>query len=539
MKFTRRQAMGVLAGGVAAGLVPGLIPSGFAQNAAPSTAPVIPPGPFKGTRESLQAAYKVPDWYRDAKFGMWAHWGPQSAAEYDDWYARRMYIQGEPQYEYHVKTYGHPSKFGFKDVVATWKADKFDPDALIPMYKKAGARYFCSMGVHHDNFDLWNSKHQPRWNAVASGPKKDIVGMFREATRKAGLRFAISEHLSNSFSWFASSHLSDKTGPLAGVAYDGADPQWGDLYHDYSKMPPNFAQTTANSAMGRIDYEPWKRNYFERIIDLIDQHQPDLLYTDGGIPYGDYGYSILAHLYNTAARKNGGVCDAVYTSKSRPDAAAGICVLDRERGIEATISPAPWQTDTCIGNWHYHKLIYERDGYKTPKFIVDMLVDIVSCNGNLMLNVPLPNSGMPDDKELRVVSAITDWMNVNSEGIYATRPYKIPGDGPAPAAPATNQARGRFSEASRQPLTAQHVRYTTKGDTLYAFVMGWPGKEAVIPSLRTGAPQGVGKIQNVELLGAGKVPFTQDGTSLRIQLPEKQPSQHAVTFKIAGAMASA
>lgn len=547
MRFTRRQTMGMMASGLLAGLgssrglaqpAPATQPGrgGRGRGAGPQFPPLAPPpaipdGPFKGTRESLQAGYKIPDWYRDAKFGMWAHWGPQSAAEYDDWYARRMYVPGEPQYEYHIKTHGHPSKVGFKDIIQGWKAEKFDADALVQLYKNAGAKFFCSMACHHDNFDLWNSKHQPKWNSVATGPKKDIVALFRDAARKHGLRFAVSDHLSNSFSWFAPAHLSDPTGPLAGVPYDGADPQWADLYHDYSKLPANFAQTAAQ--MGRVNHQPWVTNYYLRMIDLIDQHQPDLLYTDGGIPYGDYGLNQLAHVYNLSAKRNGGIADAVYTSKSRPDADLGICVLDRERGVADSISPAPWQTDTCIGNWHYHMKIYDESGYKTPKWVVDMLVDIVACNGNLMLNVPLPASGMPDDKEMRVIEGITKWMAVNGEGIYATRPYKIFGAGPVQA-PATN--RGRFQESSRTALTANHVRYTTKGNVLYAFVMGWPGREAVIPSLATNAAQGVGRIQGVELLGAGRMPFAQDVSSLRVQLPETAPSDHAITFKIMGAL---
>jgi alpha-L-fucosidase len=389
------------------------------------------------------------------------------------------------------------------------------------------------MAVHHDNFDLWNSKHHPKWNSVATGPKKDIVTLFREATRRAGLRFAVSEHLSNSFSWFAPSHLSDTTGPLAGVPYDGADPQWADLYHDYSQIPGG-AQAFASGAtsMGRVNYQPWVTNYYQRMIDLIDQHQPDLLYTDGGIQYGDYGLNQLAHLYNLSAKRNGGVADAVYTSKSRPDAALGICVLDRERSLETAISPAPWQTDTCIGNWHYHKRIYDEDRYKTAKWVVDMLVDIVACNGNLMLNIPLPANGMPDDKEMKVIEGITAWMAVNSEGIYGSRPYKIAGDGPT-LPPATTPTR--FAESTRRELTAQHVRFTTKGDVLYAFVMGWPGREATIAALGTAAQQGVGRIQSVELLGVGRVPFTQDAAALKITLPERSPSDYAVAFKILGA----
>jgi alpha-L-fucosidase len=542
MKFSRRQAMGILAGGVAAGLGGSVgLPAARAQSASPP-APSIPPGPFQATRQSL-AAFKVPDWYRDAKFGMWAHWGPQSAAEDSDWYARRMYIQGEFQYKHHLEHYGHPSKTGYVDVIKSWKADQFDADYLLGLYKKAGARYFVSMGCHHDNFDLWNSKYQPRWNAAASGPKKDIVGLFKKAAEAHGLRFGVSEHLSNSFCWFGPAHGSDTTGPLAGVPYDGSDPQYADLYHDYSRMPADFVQKVVHApAKGAIAMSvegppAWRQNYFDRINDLITQYEPDLLYTDGGIPFGDFGLALVAHLYNTSARRHGGNLEAIYCSKSRADAAAGMCLLDHERGVENTISPTPWQTDTCIGNWHYDRRVYNSNGYRTPKFVIDMLVDIVSRNGNLQLNIPLPNNGMPDDKELKVIDGITQWMAINSQAIHGSRPYKIVGEGPG-LIPAPMPAGQRFNEATRKALVAEDIRFTTNGDTLYAFSMGWAGREAVIPTLATSAAQGVGRIQNVELLGAGKLPFTQDESGLKIQLPQQPPCEHAVTFKIAGAIQS-
>ncbi len=544
MRLSRRQAMRIAAGGVVAGLAQGIgWSTAGGQTTGPSTLPSIPAGPFTGTRASL-GTYKVPAWYGQAKFGMWAHWGPQSAAEYSDWYARRMYIQGEWQYAHHLQHYGHPSKTGYVDVIKSWKADKFDADYLIGLYKKAGAKYFVSMACHHDNFDLWNSKYQPRWNAVASGPNKDIVGLFKKAAQDHGLRFGVSEHLSNSFSWFGPAHGSDATGPLAGVPYDGTNPEYADLYHDYSQMPAAFvdkvvhAPAKGNIAMSVEGPPSWSRNYFDRIMDVVTQHEPDLLYTDGGIPFGDYGLAIVAHHYNTSARRNGGVVEAVYNSKSRADAAAGMCVLDRERGVATDISPDPWQCDTCIGNWHYDQRVYQGNSYKTPKFVIDMLVDIVARNGNLLLNVPLPNNGMPDEKELKVVDGITAWMNVNGEGIFGSRPYKIVGEGPG-LIPVPLPPGQQFNEATRKELIAEDIRFTTKDDTLYAFMMGWPGKVATIPSLGTNAKQTVGKIQDVELLGAGKLPFTHDATGLKIQLPEQKPCDLAYTFKIAGALAKA
>ena len=347
MTISRRSAMAVLGGAISSASLNRLSAAqaeGFDFD--------IEKGPFQPTRESLKA-YRVPDWFRDAKFGIWAHWGPQSAAEYGDWYARRMYFQGERQYEYHVKTYGHPSKFGFKDIIATWKADKFDADHLMQLYKKAGAKYFCSMGVHHDNFDLWNSKYQPRWNAVASGPKKDIVGLFRKAALKQGMKFAVSEHLGFSYNWMAAAHTSDKTGPLAGVPYDGADPQYADLYHalpkdyDYSKLTP--------LGMSLASPDSWKQLYYRRIKDLIDQYEPDMLYTDGGIMFEEYGLNLVAHLYNASAKRNKGKVESIYTSKGRRDCVEGTCVMDIERGVAEGISANPWQTDTCLGTCHYDK----------------------------------------------------------------------------------------------------------------------------------------------------------------------------------------
>ncbi len=444
--------------------------------------------------------------------------------EYGDWYARNIYIEGSRQYKYHVQRYGHPSKFGFKDVIPTWKGEKFDPDYVMQLYKKAGAKYFVSMGVHHDNFDLWNSKYQPRWNSVATGPKKDIVGIFRQAALKQGLKFGVSEHLWISYKWFAVSHGSDKSGPYAGVPYDGADPKYADLYHDLKEpIPEKFGWNAENIP------ESWKQQWFLRIKDLVDQYQPDLLYTDGALPFEEYGLSLVAHLYNQNAKRHGGKVEAVYTSKRQEDCEVGTCVLDLERGIVDKIWPNPWQTDTCIGHWHYDK----EAKYKSPKTVIDMLVDIVSRNGNLLLNFPLPSNGELDSEELKILSEITKWMAVNREAIYSTRPWKIFGDGPGTATSAQGE---RFNERNRKALTTEDVRFTTRSNTLYAFVMGWPEKEAVVRRLATNSKLGVGKVRNVELLGLqGKLKWVQDETGLKVQMPPEKPCNHAIALKIIGA----
>ena len=219
----------------------------------------IAPGPFRPTMDSLEQ-YQCPQWFRDAKFGIWAHWGPQAVPMEGDWYARKIYEQGSDDYNYHLAHYGHPSKFGYKDIIPLWKAEKWDPDRLMSLYKKAGAQYFVSMGSHHDNFFLWNSKLN-RWNAVNMGPHRDVVGDWQKAAKKYGLYFGVSEHLGASFTWFQDSHGSDKTGPLAGVPYDGANPAFADLYH----FPAKPGDT------GWYSNDPrWQREWYAEIKELVD-----------------------------------------------------------------------------------------------------------------------------------------------------------------------------------------------------------------------------------------------------------------------------
>jgi alpha-L-fucosidase len=514
MTVSRRQAMALIAGAVPALRWPG--------RASAAEALPIASGPFQATRASLEA-WTVPDWFRDAKFGIWAHWGPQSAPEAGDWYARQMYQQGHEQYEHHVKTFGHPSKVGFKDVIPTWKAEAFDPAALMKAYKKAGAKYFVTMGVHHDNFDLWDSKHQKRWNAVAMGPKRDIVAAFKQAARSEGLRFGISEHLWVTYKWFSISRDHDDKGPLTGVPYDGGAKDAADLY----QTCPEVHRDVKWDESGISD--AWKRHWFDRVQDLVDQHQPDLLYSDSWMPFGDIGTALVAHLYNQDAQARGGRVEAVYTSKGAADCERGTCVYDVERGMVESIWPRPWSSHTCVGNWHYKR----GQHYKSPKIVVDTLVDVVSRNGNLLLNFPLRSNGTLDAEELAIMDALGAWFAANGEAIYGTRPWKTFGEGPA-AAPPSGDAK--FNESARKALTAADVRYTTKGDVLHAFVMAWPGARVVIPGLAPGGENAVRRIERVELVGE-KAPlkFTQDAGGLAVELPSRAPSDLAVALKIAGA----
>jgi len=528
VKISRRTAIGLIAGGI-----PALGLTAASSAGAPAAAGPLPPGvageegPFQPARASL-ARYEVPEWFRDAKLGMWAHWGPQSAVEAGDWYARHMYMQGTEQYDHHLRHYGHPSKFGFKDTIPLWKAERFDPARLVRLYKRAGAKYFMSMGVHHDNFDLWDSRHN-RWNSARMGPRVDIVGAWRDAARAEGLRFGVSEHLWITYKWYSAAHGSDRTGPLAGVPYDGAGPAAKDLYVDSDEVWDSDSEFPWNE-----DQIPdwWRRHWHARITDLIDQHEPDLLYSDGHLPFEEYGYSVVSHLYNVGARRSGGATGAVYFSKRDRDSAEGLCVLDRERGVLDDISPRPWQTDTCIGDWHYKRGIR----YKTPKVVIDMLVDIVSKNGNLMLNIPLPASGEPDERELAIVEEIAAWMAVNSEAIHGTRPWRVFGEGAA-VSPA-DQGSKSFNEGSRRELGPEDIRFTVKGDALYAIAMGQPRSRVAIRSLGTASAPAAGRIASVELLGhGGRVNWEQGRDALSVAVPDILPSRHAVAFRIRGALA--
>jgi alpha-L-fucosidase len=480
-----------------------------------SATPAFARGPFQPTAESLKT-YQVPEWFRDAKFGIWAHWGPQAVPRSGDWYARWMYVPGHPHYAHHLKNYGHPSVAGYKDIIPLWKAEKFDPEALMDQYVAAGAKYFVSMGVHHDNFDLWDSRHH-RWNAVAMGPKRDIVGTWRDAARRRGLRFGVSEHLAASHNWFRPSQQFDHFWPKFGVDYDGANPAYADLYHPrHDEIYKGNSETwyTTNAAF----HEVWSR----RIRDLVDSYQPDLLYSDGGIPFGEVGRSLVAHFYNSSAARRGRVdvvynCKALGSGEFYPEA----CVQDVERGVMSGINPLPWQTDTSNGDWYFK----DGDQYKSAPDVIRMLADIVSKNGNLLLNVALyPDGSLPPESQA-LLTELKPWMAVNAEAIHGTRPWKVHGEGP------TETAAGEFRENAN--YTAQDIRFTTQGGKLYAITLGEPRGSVAITSLGRAANHERRAVRSVHLLGA-RTPlrFVQNDAALVIDLPGSLPARHASVFRI-------
>ena len=473
------------------------------------------PGPFNSSVASLET-YRTPDWFRDAKFGIWSHWGPQSVPRQGDWYARFMYVPGHPHYDYHVKTYGHPSEFGYKDIIPLWRAERFDPEALMTKYAAAGAKYFVSMGVHHDNFDLWNSKHH-RWNAAAIGPKRDIVGAWKAAAKRRGLRFGVSEHLGASYCWSYPNHLYDQFWPKLGVSYDGADPRNADLYHDNRDEPflnkPGTWYTTNPK---------FHRRWFQRIRDLVDSYQPDLLYSDGGLPFGEIGRTLVAHLYNSNIARRGKL-EAVYAHKNLGSGEflpkAG--VQDVERGVLDGLNPLPWQTDTSNSDWFYN----EHDRFKTAREVVSMLADIVAKNGNLLLNVvQYPDGSLPPESE-ELLTGLSGWMKVHSEAIHGTRPWKTYGEGP------TKPKAGAFGESGE--YTPADIRFTAKRDTLYAIFLGWPQGRSAIQSLGAGALPNA-TIERVDLLGGPELRFRRDADALRLTLPPSPKGALIPAIRIRG-----
>jgi len=510
--------------------------------------PPIADGPFKPEWNSL-TNYQTPEWFRDAKFGIWAHWGPQCQPEHGDWYARGMYEEGSADYKSHIAEYGHPSTNGFKDVIHVWKAENFDPDTLLKFYKQNGAKYFMALANHHDNFDNFNSKYQP-WNSVALGPQKDLIGGWAKAARKNGLHFAVSVHASHAWSWYEVAQGADKRGPLAGVPYDGKltkadgqgqwwdglDPQ--DLYAQ-SHQPGTKLQWEWNAAQGSsVPDAAYMENFFKRTQQLWDDYHPDQIYFDDTVmPFhgvtDEVGLRLAAHFYNTRLNRHGRT-EAVMNGKWLDDTQRRSLVYDIERGKAKGILPQPWQTDTCIGSWHYDQAIFKRHGYKSAASVIRMLADIVSKNGNLMLSVPLQRDGQPDEDEFKIVSQIGAWLKVNGDAIYGTRPWKIYGEGPSTQLAEKGQFDGQ-RDVQNKPFASEDIRFTQSkdGKTVYAIVLELPTDGKVtIKSLAANSEYWPGKIGSVRLVGGGKLKFVRDDAGLHVTLPEKFDGQTALALKI-------
>ncbi|MES2441872.1 MAG: alpha-L-fucosidase [Pseudomonadota bacterium] len=527
--FTRRQTLGTL-GSV-----------GAATLASSARAEIAP------NWSSLAAAYKVPDWFRDAKFGIWAHWGPQCVPEHGDWYGRQMYQQGNPFYEHHLKHYGHPADTGFLDIIGKWKAENWNPEHLIGLYKAAGAKYFMALANHHDNLDTFDSRHHA-WNTLRVGPKRDIIGTWEKAVRKAGLKFGVSNHSAHAWHWWQTGYGYDAEGPRAGERYDafkltkadgagkywdGLDPQ--ELYTGPAFVPPNGIATKAamqdfhDTHSGRwMEFAPPQNphhvaKWLLRQKDLVEKYRPDIVYLDNyGLPFGSVGLEALAHYYEQATAWHGSP-DVVMTAKKLTAYQQTALVDDVERGFSDRLRAEPWQTCTCIGDWHYNRGRYDNKSYVPAEQVIQRLCDVVSKNGNLLLSIPVRGDGTIDSEEEKIVAGIGRWMQRNGEtAIHGSRPWRVYGEGP------TQVAGGHFGEGKVRFVPGD-VRYMTKSGALFAALLVRPDAKLVLKSIPKDAV-----VEKVSLVGGGRVAFERTEAGLEISMPIAELWDYVPILRIDG-----
>ena len=463
---------------------------------------------FEPTIESLKQ-YECPEWFRDAKFGIYCHWNAQAASKSTNsgWYARDMYREGSPAYKDHLKNWGHPSKVGYKDVIKAWQADKFNAEEWVNLFKGAGAKYIFTMAVHHDNFDMWNSKYQPRWNSTKYGPHTDVCGEVKKATLKAGLRWGCTTHTERSYSWVQTNKGADKTGPLAGIPYDGNDKDFKDLYLEY----PDFSKLGNDQDQYQSPLQcplSWKEHWKSRIFDLIDNYSPDFLYFDGALPFindgGKTGMEVVSHYYNHNASVHGGKNEGVMVIKHIENHGwyyPNITSVVLERTYVNEISEKPMITEESIGPWFHTG----NDKYHfSSGDIISKIIDAVSKNNNFLLNVPPKGDGSFDESAKKILKEIGQWFSVNGDAIYGTRPWRIFGEG--------------------------KIRFTTKGNTLNLFVSELPAGDLLLTSMKNWNP---GDVRSIKLLGNGqKINYQLTKEGLKIFLPEKSEPSAAYVFQL-------
>ncbi|MBR2238718.1 MAG: alpha-L-fucosidase [Prevotella sp.] len=490
-------------------------------------------GQYEPTWQSLQT-HETPEWFRNAKFGIWAHWGAQCVEGSGDWMARELYMEGNGKYKYHVEHYGHPSEFGYKDVLPLFKAEKWNPEALVERYKRCGAQYFFVLGNHHDNYDLWDSKYQ-EWNSMHIGPKRDILKEWAAAAKKAGLPLGISFHADHAWTWFEPSQRYDLEGEKAGIWYDGTltkedgKGKWWeglDPQNLYQQRHPMSKGSWDNGAIhGQWDWshgacrpsQEFVTNFYDRTLDAINRYEPDLIYFDVTVlpfyPISDAGLKIATHMYNKNPR-------GVVFGKILDDEQKKALTWDVERGAPNEIVSQPWQTCNCIGDWHYNTSVYKNNRYKTATFVVRELVDVVSKNGNLLLNIPLRADGTYDEKASAFLDELEVWMAQNGESIFGTRPWVRFGEGPVADSDIKIRAQG-FNDGMYNDMTAQDIRFNQTNKYLYVTPMAWPEDgRLLIKSLAKGSKDFPKAVSSVYLLGHGKLKARQTADGLEVQLPK-------------------
>jgi len=470
--------------------------------------PVIQAGPFKADWDSLKQ-YQPPEWYVDGKFGIFIHWGVYSVPAFgNEWYPRNMYRQGTPEFEHHVATFGPQSEFGYKDFIKDFTAERYDPGAWATLFKDAGARFVVPVAEHHDGFALYNTSLSD-WNATKMGPHQDVIGALAEAVRANGMVFGASSHRAEHW-WFYD----------AGMTFDSdvRDPA------NLSFYGPAQSQKAAEDGTHPPD-AAYLDDWLARTVELVDQYQPQLIWFDWWIEqpvFEPYLKKFAAYYYDRGREWGKGVA-INFKLKTFP---AGTAVLDIERGQLAEIRPFFWQTDTSISknSWGY---VSEQD-YKTADSIIDDLVDIVSKNGALLLNIgPKPDGTIPEPEQ-EILREIGDWLKVNGDAIYGTRPWKIYGEGP------TQVVEGSFNDTKRESFSAEDFRFTSRGDTIYAVALSWPENgQFLVRSLGSDSELLDQKVKAVRLLGFDEpVKWQQKGDGLEVKLPAQPPCQNAYALQI-------
>jgi alpha-L-fucosidase len=474
---------------------------------------VVRQGPFRADWESLQK-YQVPEWYKDAKFGIFIHWGVYSVPAFgSEWYPREMYRQGSEVYKHHIATYGPQDKFGYKDFIPMFKAEHFDPAAWARLFKESGAKYVVPVAEHHDGFAMYDSGLSD-WTAAKMGPKRDVIGELAQAVRAEGLHFGTSSHRveHNFFLGVGRTFPSDINDPRYAAFYGPAH-TWLEAKRG-TPLANDF--TYVSSA--------WADDWLARSTEIVEKYHPDIMYFDWwiGQPAIRPNLARFAAFYYNASLKYGDHVAVInYKDWALEEHSA---VLDVERGQLAETRPLYWQTDTSVSNKSWGNI--KDDTFKSPQFVIHQLVDIVSKNGNLLLNVGPKSDGTIPDEVQQVLLDVGSWLAVNGDAIYDTRPWKVYGEGP------TQVAAGSFHDTDTANYTADDFRFTTKGNTLYAIELGWPASgEVVIHSL--GSMLGSQKVDSVSLLGSdAKIQSRQEDDGLHLQLPAQAPGKYAYVFRI-------